>query len=80
MNVRNGAVSGVTNMQAARTRGFNFHHSEHNVSSSDHHFGQGAGYFWNATSSDNPTVTGFKFAPHTGNWAQGEITIYGFGV
>ena len=80
MNVRSGAVSGSTNINPARSRGFNFHHSEQNVSSADHHFGSGAGYFWNATSSDNPTVTGFKFAPHTGNWAQGEITIYGFGV
>ena len=80
MNVRSGAVSGSTNINPARSRGFNFHHSEQNVSSADHHFGSGAGYFWNATSSDNPTVTGFKFAPYTGNWAQGEITIYGFGV
>ena len=79
-NVRSGAVSGVTNIQAARSRGFNFMHTEQNVSSSDIHFGYGGGQFFNTTSSDNPTVTGFKFAPHTGNWAQGEITIYGYGV
>lgn len=79
-NVRNGGVSGVTNVQAARSRGFRFFSTQQNVNASDNHFQHGGGVFWNATAAHNPTLTGFKFAPHTGNWAEGEITIYGFKV
>ena len=79
-NVRSGGVSGVTNVQAARTRGFRFFSTQQNVNASDNHFQHGGGVYWNATSTDNPTLTGFKFAPHTGNWAEGEISIYGFKV
>tara|TARA_Y200000002_G_scaffold255459_1_gene211881 strand:- start:117 stop:893 length:777 start_codon:yes stop_codon:yes gene_type:complete len=79
-NARSGGVSGVTNVQAARTRGFRFFSTQQSVNASDNHFQHGGGQFWNSTSSDNPTLTGFKFAPHTGNWAEGEISIYGFKV
>ena len=52
-------VRWLTNIQAARSRGF--YYTEHNVQT------QMGGQFFNTTSSDNPTVTGFKFAPHTAN-------------
>ena len=68
--------SGVT----LRTRGFRFTETSQNVNAADIHFSNGGGQFFNSTSSDNPTVTGFKFAPHTGNWAQGEITVYGYNI
>ena len=79
-NVRSGAVSGTTNISPARQRGFRFSETTQNVNASDIHFSNGGGQFFNSTSSDNPTVTGFKFAPHTGNWAQGEITVYGYNI
>ena len=79
-NAVSGAVSGTTNVTPKRRRAVNYFNSQQNVASADNHGFHGWGFFQNNTATDNPTVTGLKFAPNSGNWAKGEITIYGFKV
>ena len=79
-NAVSGAVSGTTNVSPTRRRAVSYSNSQQIVASADNHGFHGWGFFQNNTSSDNPTVTGLKLAPNTGNWALGEITIYGMKV
>ena len=79
-NAVSGAVSGTTNVSPTRRRAVSYFNTQQNVASADNHGFRGWGLFQNNTSSDNPTVTGLKLAPNTGNWALGEIAIYGMKV
>lgn len=79
-NAVSGAVSGTTNVSPTRRRAVSYFNTQQNVNASDNHGFRGWGLFQNNTSSDNPTVTGLKLAPNTGNWALGEIAIYGMKV
>lgn len=79
-NAVSGAVSGTTNVASKRQRGVSYFNAQQNVNASDNSGFHGFGLFQNTTATDNPTVTGLKFAPNSGNWAKGEITIYGFKV
>ena len=79
-NAVSGAVSGTTNVSPKRQRGVSYFNTQQNVASSDNHGFHGFGLFQNNTATDNPTVTGLKLAPNSGNWAEGEIAIYGMKV
>ena len=79
-NAVSGAVSGTTNVASKRQRAVSYFNTQQNVASADNHGFRGWGLFQNNTATDNPTVTGLKLAPNTGNWALGEIAIYGMKV
>ena len=79
-NAVSGAVSGTTNVASKRQRGVSYFNTQQNVNAADNHGFHGFGLFQNNTATDNPTVTGLKLAPNSGNWAEGEIAIYGMKV
>ena len=80
MNARAGAVSGTTNVSPARKRNGQFWWSGQTTNAADNHGMHGWFTFWNSTSSDNPVATGLKIYPSGGNFAEGEISVYGFKV
>tara|TARA_Y100001954_G_scaffold34582_1_gene33024 strand:- start:1141 stop:1827 length:687 start_codon:yes stop_codon:yes gene_type:complete len=80
MNARTGSVSGTTNISPARKRSGFLHWTGQTTNAADFHGMNGWFTFWNSTSSDNPVATGLKIYPSGGNFAEGEISVYGIKV
>lgn len=72
--------TGVVNGEGspARVRHFSFNCSEKNANASDYHQHWGGGHFRNNDSSHMPQVTGLILTPSSGNFTEGNVSVYGY--